>query len=851
MRTYRKHDTRRGGWTKVEFYNLNLGDNVFQNSDLVSGENFVAVAGIRSDINIYRWNGSSWVTSTLTRNSGSDYKHNRLVAGHNYVISHSIRYNSPFALDVIKFYFFNEDGSVITRTPASLPDNITGDRSHWYTSSSFAAVMADDNQEYFYVWDENYNLTRKNLGYGLNDKSYVSMDNSMFTVVDPGVAANYAARYNGENFIISAHLDASSLSALNPNPFTIGGDFVLRPKSGSNNQVGLTYFNPNTNTWSNLTYATANKTTARAGYNFFVKTHSTDQGKAEIVVRRPNGTFITDPTSPTIANLNTNPSRFPWQVGYNFVIKNMGAIDASTFFAIGESILLTNGKIDPSKIDFTTGTGFDTSGEGSAFHWTGDFDHTHSLVGGNTIVSFLNQLWQYNATEVKLFRLIDQAANGALTDFAVQKVSVNDGSTPTHSFLAYDLARATYDATGSIAQYNKVSVYPGVQFVDNSNGRTDYFFYNGIKSNEAAHPFSLSSDDDYSKILNGTSYRSNVLDKNLNLVSHSHLSTTVFSKVIQQGSAQVDFAYYARPKTTYQNVTGFYNSTIQIDFEYNANGLLREKDTWTGTRSFQEEFKYWYEEYDPSLTRNILTPVIQINHYVVSDLVGCSVIKYKNWGANNVPAPFQAYTWKKTGSSNFTAWALASTPSSDWRLTSTIDDMDAAKGLVKQTTSVDGTVTKSIWDAVGKYVIAQVTLPQNGHVIYNSFEDCASNCSAEAKTGLKSSNGTAFSYAGLPAGTYKVTYWRKASPQSDWEFVETSFTGTNYSIPHSWIDEVRIAPADARIVSYGYDRYGNVISVCDENNMISYKEYDEFNRPKITRDKDRKILGLTKYNISN
>jgi hypothetical protein len=846
LNIYRKNLNKRGGWTwSGGGGSINLGQNILQDAYLVSGENFIAVASKQTNIFVYRWSGTSWTQSTITRNTSTN--HNPLVAGHNFIISH--RRAGPN--DEVKFHFFNEDGTIVTRTPPAFADNSTNERSYWYPAASFAAVMVDDNPEYFYVWDENYNITRKDLGYGLNDQSFVNIiNNSMFTVVDPGVAANYAARYNGDNFVISTNLDGSLVSTVTPNPFSFGEDFLLRPKSGSNNQVGLTYFNPNSNSWSSLTYASAAKTTARAGYNFFVKTHSTDASRAEIVYRRPNGIFSTDPTSPTITDLNTDPARFPWQVGNNFVIKNRGATGSSTFTGMGQSILLLNGKIDPLQPDFTQSTGFNSAIDAPALHWTGDFDHTYSLVGGDVIVTFLNQLWQYNATEIKLYKLINGVANGNLTDFAVQKISVNDGVNTTHSFIEYDLSRATYDASGSFAQYNKVTVYPGVQSANVSNGSTEYFFYNGIKSNEAAAPFPYSYDNDFTKTLTGTSYKSQVLDNLSNVVSYSISYTSVFSKSIQQGATAVDIGYYIRPTRIDQSASGSSTSLVgQSYYSYNANGLPVSKATTTGTQTSSEEYKYWYEAYDPTLTRNILTPVIQTKRTLNSTFVACVAIKYKNWGTSNTPAPFQTYAWKKTGSSDFTAWAIGATPSTDWRLANTVDDIDVTKGLIRQTTAAEGIVSKTIWDANGKNVMATITLPQNGNVIYNGFEDCTSNCSTEAKTGFKSSNGTAISYTGLPAGTYKVTYWRKSSTQADWEFIESTFTGTSYSIPHTWIDELRIAPVDARIVSYAYDRYGNVTSECDQNNMITYKDYDAFNRPIITRDQDRKIRALTTYNI--
>jgi YD repeat-containing protein len=63
------------------------------------------------------------------------------------------------------------------------------------------------------------------------------------------------------------------------------------------------------------------------------------------------------------------------------------------------------------------------------------------------------------------------------------------------------------------------------------------------------------------------------------------------------------------------------------------------------------------------------------------------------------------------------------------------------------------------------------------------------------------------------------------------------------------IDEVRLHPQNARMTTYSYDDFGNVTSICDENNEITYREYDEFNRLKLVRDKQNDIVERHTYNL--
>ena len=143
-------------------------------------------------------------------------------------------------------------------------------------------------------------------------------------------------------------------------------------------------------------------------------------------------------------------------------------------------------------------------------------------------------------------------------------------------------------------------------------------------------------------------------------------------------------------------------------------------------------------------------------------------------------------------------------------------------------------------------------------IYYEGFEYLTSS---NAYTTLPFAGGKCYRFASagsLPltmpsSATYKITYWTRVN-SGNWTLVETTFTGTNYSINGvalQDIDEIRIHPVNALMISYSYDRFGNLISECDANNKIITHEYDEFNRRKLTRDGDRDILEYNTYNIKN
>jgi hypothetical protein len=65
------------------------------------------------------------------------------------------------------------------------------------------------------------------------------------------------------------------------------------------------------------------------------------------------------------------------------------------------------------------------------------------------------------------------------------------------------------------------------------------------------------------------------------------------------------------------------------------------------------------------------------------------------------------------------------------------------------------------------------------------------------------------------------------------------------------IDEVRIYPADAQMVSFTYNPMLGMTSQCDARNQVSYYEYDALDRLLLIRDENRKIIKLFEYKYQN
>jgi YD repeat-containing protein len=66
----------------------------------------------------------------------------------------------------------------------------------------------------------------------------------------------------------------------------------------------------------------------------------------------------------------------------------------------------------------------------------------------------------------------------------------------------------------------------------------------------------------------------------------------------------------------------------------------------------------------------------------------------------------------------------------------------------------------------------------------------------------------------------------------------------------SGIDEVRVYPKDGIMKTYTYDPLVGITSQCDENNRITYYEYDALGRLALIRDQDKNIVKKICYNYA-
>ena len=209
----------------------------------------------------------------------------------------------------------------------------------------------------------------------------------------------------------------------------------------------------------------------------------------------------------------------------------------------------------------------------------------------------------------------------------------------------------------------------------------------------------------------------------------------------------------------------------------------------------------------------------------------------------------------------------------------TYDVYDPTNANILQYTS-KGVTNAAIWDYGRNFIVADVKNAAYSQVAYCSFEaDGTGNwvftgtatADATAPTGsmcynLGQSNGSIVSPALNSGTTYVVSYWVKGGGPltipgtltgfpvqgktiQGWTYYEHKVTGQSaLTISGStYIDELRLYPATAQMITYTVTPLVGMTSECDVANRIVYYFYDNLGRLSYVKDQDGNIVKTYQY----
>lgn len=193
-------------------------------------------------------------------------------------------------------------------------------------------------------------------------------------------------------------------------------------------------------------------------------------------------------------------------------------------------------------------------------------------------------------------------------------------------------------------------------------------------------------------------------------------------------------------------------------------------------------------------------------------------------------------------------------------------------GNVLEAKPATGVVESYIYGYGKQFLTAKVENAVFGAMAYSSFESddkgnwdyVGSVNSSEGITGNKSyylSTGNIYKSGLNPSTNYIVTYWMKngggsvniggtaIANRNGWTLYRTTISSqTTLTISGTAIiDELRLYPVGAMMTSYTHHPFVGITSICDQNNRITYYEYDGFGRLKYVRDDERNIIKSYDY----
>lgn len=847
---------------------------------LLSGENFIALAPFIDDStrpsHLYTYQGNSWADVVLNQTSGNHF----YTAGNNYFFSHNRVGTNGLAQ--MNFSYLSEDKKWVTKEWSNTltfgVSNLVNNKSYWHGANSLMVAMANDNPEYAYRWDLTYtNFYRdskdnnnNNLFGSLTDSDpVVIMNNSMIAIY--GTLARYDGKFWYTNTIGHNHGGMTFF------PFAYGDDYVVRSTeyvSSNNYKGGRKEFNPNQLQW-NADYimdgADRGSPFESAGINNYYFGNG-------FYYRQPNGNWIKKIT------FSDHSSRVV-RSGY----PAFGVSTSVYPYNLNDIRLFKNGEVSPpfylssSKL-LESNTVFKSRG-----------------VGSQIVITYPSTISEFRLTSLlTISRVINDQILGSQADYPVSLITVNDGVKDTYTSFDYNFATAVMDPSGSVAQYNQVTVIPGSATVVVSGGGyttaygyTTTYFHNGLTATDIGVAFPDYFDTDLRWA--GSSYRTRVFDKNNIVVSiaNSNLVTTNKDFLNSDGT-KVDAGFYVRPYRSNSTTDNLVTYTTQT-FDQ-ATGQLKTQHVGDNSNSdiagtgILNEYVYWWEKYDPTRSKNILVGPIQTSRKVNGVYTESQVSRYKNWNASlissTVPGAFDSYVWKGTGAlpDAFTAWDVTTTPPTDWQYGGKVVAKDDYAGVVYESSAKGDIVSSTIWDQYKIRPMAVVGNASFNQVAYSGFEDNSQGnwswsdgvlTTGSSKTGSRylSLGNTGLTKSGLTTSQkYLISFWAKSSSgsiaidgvgtvtinsPSAWTYYEYTVTGLSginikkNGATEVQLDELRLHPSRSLMKTFSYHPLYGVTSETNSNNETSYTEYDEWGRVKNILDENKNIIKTNTYYTKN
>ncbi len=277
----------------------------------------------------------------------------------------------------------------------------------------------------------------------------------------------------------------------------------------------------------------------------------------------------------------------------------------------------------------------------------------------------------------------------------------------------------------------------------------------------------------------------------------------------------------------------------EINYNYDPVTLFLKNETSTNSQGESITTTYFYPKdysnvspYSNMINKNIISPVIKESvSKNGSEFIKSSELIYANWN-NSLFKPASKLE-KVLGNAPWTKIEYL--------------DYDNIGNLLSY--KENGLITSFIYDEQKLEIIAKVQNAECKNIFYSSFEGSEGNVLSVPKTGQKSFSGTFVrNLAGLNNGEYVLSYWKNVS--GNWTLSTNIVNVQNGTYTINLIgniDEIRFYPANSQMQTFTYQPLVGVLTVNDQNNQISYFNYDDFGRLSNVRDQFGNISKVMEY----
>lgn len=336
-------------------------------------------------------------------------------------------------------------------------------------------------------------------------------------------------------------------------------------------------------------------------------------------------------------------------------------------------------------------------------------------------------------------------------------------------------------------------------------------------------------------------------------------------------------------------------NTVYYNYNTTTRNLTSVQQGASDGQTVTQKFKY-PEDYTSALTGNmvssrVLSPVIEKESWLKQDSNDSLLIS----GAVTF---FNQTTFKPTSTYAIETTSPISNLNNETKsgglYSSTLSD---SRYILKGSIQYDANdnldiVTKSndintsyIWDYKHSDQIAEVKNAAQSDIAYTSFEadgsgnwtftgsttsdvtsptgtrcyNIGQTSGSITRTGLQSSNAYIVSYWIKNPGTPLIItgtmsgYPIKGKTINNWTYFEHKITGqSSVTVSGSgttYIDELRLYPYNAQMVTFSYIPLIGKSSQCDADNRITYYQYDGFGRLKVVLDQDHNIIKTIQYHF--